>query len=189
MTTITPTMPSTRWELISSDKGCDFRSSSESYLAGRSRKQPSLSLCQESCEALPNCVSITYYTNGWCSQFSTSCSNLKAEPAGAETYRKSGTSSTTATTTTVMTTPTSKKQWELISSDKGCDFRSSSSESYLAGTSRKQPSLSLCQDSCEASANCVSITYYANGFCSQFSTSCSNLKAEPAGAETYRLKP
>ena len=39
-------------------------------------KVASLEACQQFCEADADCQSITYFNNGWCSHFSTACSEI-----------------------------------------------------------------------------------------------------------------
>ena len=49
----------------------------EVYLKQSSAKVSDLAACQQSCEDDVECQSITYYKGGWCSHFSTDCTERR----------------------------------------------------------------------------------------------------------------
>ena len=69
---------STRVEWKDPDPGvqCDT-SAGEMVLKKSSKKVPTIGKCKQSCEDAAGCQSITFFKNGWCSHFSTPCSNTK----------------------------------------------------------------------------------------------------------------
>ena len=72
----------------------------------------------------------------------------------------------------------------FVRNDAAC--ATSAGEVKLKQSPGKSPSLEACQRSCEAAADCQSITFSSTGLCSHFSTACS--KTEPSnGAISLRL--
>ena len=49
----------------------------EVYLESSRGKVPTLAKCKDSCESVPKCQSISYFTSGWCSHWSTPCTKTK----------------------------------------------------------------------------------------------------------------
>ena len=67
--------------------------------------------------------------------------------------------------------------WQKIGSDILCD--TGAGEKYLEDSSRKLPNIEQCTQSCDASVECLSITFLKNGWCSHFSTWCTKHTASP----------
>ena len=65
-----------KWVEAGFDVECD-RSAGEKYIQDTSGNLPSISQCKRSCEISVQCQSITYLNTGWCSHFSTPCTNRK----------------------------------------------------------------------------------------------------------------
>merc|ERR1719201_604908 len=86
---------------------------------------------------------------------------------------------TTATTTPAAATTTpaaAKNAWRPVGSDTTCD--AGAGEVYRAQSSAQRSSLEQCKQSCQdAEPACQSITYFASGWCSHFSTACSKTKS------------
>ena len=70
--------------------------------------------------------------------------------------------------------PTKRGKWVEAGFDVECDR--SAGEKYIQDTSGNLPSIRQCKRSCEISVQCQSITYLNNGWCSHFSTRCTNRK-------------
>ena len=71
-----PTKREGKWVEAGFDVGCDL-SAGEKYFKDTSANQPSISQCKLSCQVSAECQSITYLNTGWCSHFSTPCTNRK----------------------------------------------------------------------------------------------------------------
>ena len=71
-----------------------------------------------------------------------------------------------------------------MGNDAACD--TSAGEVKLEHSPGKSPSLKACQRSCEADADCQSITFSNAGLCSHFSTACSKT-GHSNGAISLRL--
>ena len=76
--------------------------------------------------------------------------------------------------------------WREVGSNTACD--TDAGEVYMETSPGKGSSLEECKRSCENAAGCQSIMYLKNGWCSHFSTSCSNTKKNNKAA-AYRLTP
>ena len=61
---------------IGSNIECDA-TAGEKYMKESSGKLPNIEECQKSCEDSVECQSITFLNTGWCSHFSTPCTNHK----------------------------------------------------------------------------------------------------------------
>ena len=61
---------------IGSNIECDA-SAGEKFIQDSPGKLPNIDECKQSCEDSVECLSITYLNNGWCSHFSTRCTNRK----------------------------------------------------------------------------------------------------------------
>jgi len=149
------------------DQGCEVKSSG--YLSNSPGFVETAALCSELCEASTQCNSMTWYESTWCSHFSTACATLVPE-AGA---------------TTVRFQPVARSVgWNLI----GCSACSiSDGEKYLGSSPGQGVALAQCLQECEkSSSGCKSITVYADGYCSHFSTEC-RLTTELAKAITFRI--
>ena len=70
----------------------------------------------------------------------------------------------------------SKGAWRSVGSHAECD--AGAGEVYRAQSSAQRSSLEQCKQSCQdAEPACQSITYFASGWCSHFSTACSKTKS------------
>ena len=112
-----------------------------------STKTSDLEACKKSCEDEPMCLSITFYSNGGCSHFSTTCEITNTIDNAVAMQLKED--------------PFNNKQCDVT---KGEFFESS----------RKVPSIAACKKTCEDSSKCVSITFYSHGGCDHFTTCCKN---------------
>ena len=56
---------------------CDTNAG-EKYIKESPGKLPNIEECKKSCEVSAECQSITYLNTGWCSHFSTPCTNHKS---------------------------------------------------------------------------------------------------------------
>lgn len=65
-------------------------------------------------------------------------------------------------------------KWRDVRSGIECD--ESAGEIYLRSSSGKVSSLEQCKSLCESMPACQSITYFANGWCSHYSTLCSKTR-------------
>ena len=63
----------------------------------------------------------------------------------------------------------------MVGSNAQCD--AGAGELYLAQSSAQRSSLDRCKQSCRDEAACRSITYFASGWCSHFSTACDKTKS------------
>ena len=85
----------------------------------------------------------------------------------------------------ICTTSTDLKgAWIFVKNDAACD--TSAGEVKLKDSPGKSPNLEACQRSCEAAADCQSITFSNAGLCSHFSTACSKTE-HINGAISLRL--
>ena len=89
------TVPRT-WQEVGSKTACDT-GAGEVYMQSSPGKGSSLELCKQTCEDTLGCQSITYFNNGWCSHYSTPCTNTKGKNK-AFAYRLSADAGNVATT-------------------------------------------------------------------------------------------
>ena len=75
-----PTKREGKWLEGGFDVECDT-SAGEKYIKDTSANQPSIDQCTLSCQFSVQCQSITYLNTGWCSHFSTPCTNRKQTSA------------------------------------------------------------------------------------------------------------
>ena len=61
-------------------------------------------------------------------------------------------------------------RWVAIGANTACDQLAG--EIYRYQSSGRVANVEACQQSCEAEAECQSITYYNSGWCSHYSTAC-----------------
>ena len=66
------------WATRSTNTACDVRSG-EKILFKSSKLVSDEKACKKSCEDAAACKSITFYSSGWCSHFSTDCKKTKAD--------------------------------------------------------------------------------------------------------------
>ena len=64
------------WIEVGAKLECDG-SAGEVYLESSRGKVPSLEECKQSCADAEECKSISYFTTGWCSHWSTLCTKTK----------------------------------------------------------------------------------------------------------------
>ena len=88
------------WEAILKNTACNARAG-EKYLSASSKQVSDEKACKQSCENVTACKSITFYSSGWCSHFSTECKATEADSnaISIQLSRKS-TKGRPATTTT-----------------------------------------------------------------------------------------
>merc|ERR1712032_29321 len=181
-TTTTNAAAGVTWELAGSNKQCN-RAAGEVYLDSSPGKVPSIEACQKACESNPQCQSISYFNGGWCSHFSTTCTNTKWSAKCTSMRINSATTTTTVgtgsspaitDTTTTTTNAAAGVTWELAGSNKQCNR--AAGEVYLDSSPGKVPSIEACQKACESNPKCQSISYFNGGWCSHFSTTCTNTK-------------
>merc|ERR1712176_1687741 len=65
----------------------------EKYLGASSKRMSNEEACKKSCEDVAACRSITFYSSGWCSHFSTDCTKTKADSNAISARLVSGQSS------------------------------------------------------------------------------------------------
>ena len=87
------------WRSFGANTECDA-GAGEKYRGQSSGKQSSLALCKQSCQNEDACKSITYYSSGWCSHFSTDCSNTKTSSGAVAMQKLLGAAGTTPARTT-----------------------------------------------------------------------------------------
>ena len=66
------------WAGRSKNSVCDIVSG-EKFLFKSSKLVSNEKACKKSCEDAAACKSITFYSSGWCSHFSTECTKTKAD--------------------------------------------------------------------------------------------------------------
>merc|ERR1719181_2608331 len=141
------------------DKACD--TSTSGYLSSSPGFVDSLAACSKSCQASSQCMSITLYGSKWCSHFSSECTRL-VDDTGATTVRFEASAQAQA--------------YALAGDGKECD--SGAGEVYLSTSPGKGGTLGQCLTSCgQSTSGCKSITFFANGWCSHFSSACTKTKA------------
>ena len=95
------------WAAILKSTACNARAG-EKYLSASSKKVSNEEACKQSCEAVTACRSITFWSNGWCSHFSTECKERKADSSAISIQlSRKGTKGRPATTTTTAPPATS----------------------------------------------------------------------------------
>merc|ERR1711939_750504 len=104
------------WKSVGSNTECDA-GAGEKYHRQSSAQRSSLEQCKQSCEDEPACKSITYFSGGWCSHFSTACTETKSSNNAIAMQKVSGTS---ATTTPAQGTG-AKAAWKSVGSNPVCD--------------------------------------------------------------------
>jgi len=129
---------------------------------GETKNVADLKACKKLCQDTKGCVSIAYYDQGGCSQFSTCCEKTTA---GQNVH-----------SVRVNPCPTTNH--------KVCDV----SNGEVFDSTSKQPDLAACKKSCEDSSKCISITYYSHGGCDHFSTCCKKMVHSP-NADAIRVNP
>jgi len=138
---------------------------SEIYLGASSKHVSNIDACKKSCEDAAACTSITFYSSGWCSHFSTECTKGNDIPySNAISIRLSR----AATTASPARTAGAKFTWAGRSKNSACD--AGAGEIYLGASSKQVSDEEACSKSCEDAAACKSITFWSSRWCSHFST-------------------
>ena len=139
-------------------KACD-NSKGEVWLQQVDIARGDFAACKKSCEDSPRCQSITFYKHGGCDHFSTACVKTKTVGKHAERVKA------------------------FVYNGQECDV--SKGEVWLQ--TEKVTSFAECRESCEDAARFNSITFYFDGDCGHFSTSCAITKTN-RNAHALRLK-
>ena len=151
------------------DEACNLVT--EDFLQNSPGTVDRVSTCAELCEASSECKSATRYTSGYCSHFSSTCSNRVSSPgATAITFQPR---SYTA-------------NWALAGAyGTSCDF--DDGEIYMGGGTKN--TVSECLSSCEATPGCRSVIYdYASKFCSYVSTACEETIETSSALVSFSIK-
>ena len=77
MEVTTPTEAPRTWREVGSRVQCDTSNGEVFMFSSPSEAVPNLDECKQLCEDTEGCQSITYFKSGWCSHFSTPCTNTK----------------------------------------------------------------------------------------------------------------
>jgi len=165
------------WRVIGTKTACDT-GAGEVYLPNSPGKGQTLSQCKKSCEDAAGCQSITYYySNKWCSHFSTACT---------ETKRKSKATALRLVADSVTTAPPKlSNRWVKGPAKAACD--TGAGEVYLNSSPGKISNAEACKISCGADSKCQSITFFKSGWCSHFSTPCTKTKRNGKAVSIWRL--
>ena len=83
--------------------------------------------------------------------------------------------------------PKNRDTWVKLGSKIQCD--TTAGEKYIKGSSGKPPNIEQCKKSCEDSVQCQSITYLNTGWCSHYSTPCTNHKTNIKAVSMRLDKP
>merc|ERR1712124_222076 len=124
------------WQSVGSKITCDA-SAGEVYMQQSSGKFPDLQACQEACENAAGCQSITFYKRGWCSHYSTPCTQSKSKRSAVGAMRL-------VTVNPPTTTAGAGRVWESVGYKTQCD--TSAGEVYMQQSSGKFPDLDACQE-------------------------------------------
>ena len=88
------------WAAVWNSAACNA-GAGENYLRASSKLVSIVEACKQSCENAAACRSITFYSSGWCSHFSTECKERKTDSnAISIQLSKKSTKDRSATTTT-----------------------------------------------------------------------------------------
>ena len=77
--------------------------------------------------------------------------------------------------TLINSTTTVQRAWVEVGSNAQCD--AGAGEANQSQSSGKVADIAACKKSCEDDAGCKSITFFTSGWCSHFSTGCTNTKS------------
>lgn len=163
------------WRVIGSKTACNT-GAGEVYLPNSPGKGLSLAQCKKSCEDAAGCQSITYFNSGWCSHFSTACT---------ETKRQSKASALRLVADSVATAPSTSFRWVKGPAKAVCD--TGAGEVYLSSSPGRISNAEACKISCRADSKCQSITFFKSGWCSHFSTPCTKTKRNGKAVSIWRL--
>merc|ERR1712222_244816 len=83
------------------------------------------------------------------------------------------------------TTGGAQRVWQSVGSNAECD--TSAGETYVKQSSGKFSDLEACQASCQNAAGCASITFYKSGWCSHYSTPCTESTRKRSAVGAMRL--
>merc|ERR1719201_1272765 len=87
--------------------------------------------------------------------------------------------------TTAMKATTAQPTWVELGSDTACD--AGAGEVYRRQSPGKVSDIATCKQSCEDDQECKSITFFRYGWCSHFSTECTNTKRTSKAVSMVRL--
>ena len=160
------------WIEVGTKLECDG-SAGEVYLESSRGKVPTLKACMKSCEDAEECKSITYYTSKWCTHWGTPCTKTKW---GGSSNKQ------VVISLSLKVTP---RSWVEVGPNLECD--GSAGEVFLESSRGKVPHIKACKKSCEYAEKCKSISYFKNGFCTHWSTSCTKTKWTKKVAMSLRL--
>ena len=163
---------------------CDNRAG-EVYLRNSPGKLSSLDLCKKSCQDAAGCRSITYFKSGWCSHYSTSCVTSKWKSKATALRLIASLDSTTVSDSTPTPNTSHDQHWVHVSDKAECD--AGAGEIYRQQSPGKLSDAEQCRKSCESEVGCVSITFFRSGWCSHFSTACTQVKGHTRAVGVWRL--
>ena len=115
------------------------------------------------CAAHEDCKSLTYFDSHWCIHYSTTCTDVVTmKEATAVTFQsvKSGFNG-------------------FVAAGYGKQCSVGDGEVFLRSSSATVGSLAACFASCKKAPACKSVTYFANKWCSHFSTKCAKTSNAP----------
>ena len=141
------------------------------YLSSSSGKRSSLEVCKTSCEEVMGCQSITYFKSKWCSHFSTECTRTRWS-FKAVAIRLSSPSDDAVGVGASDREDNHPSTWVDVGSKIACD--SNAGEELMSSSRGSVANTEGCQELCLAEVECKSITFFTSGWCSLFSTSCTN---------------
>ena len=87
-----------KWQQLGSNSRCNT-AAGEVYRGKQSRMVADIEACKKSCEGDAGCKSITFYSSGWCSHFSTECTKTTTD-SNAISIRLSRAATTASPATT-----------------------------------------------------------------------------------------
>ena len=135
-------------------------------------KVPTLRACQQSCADATGCKSITYFKSKWCTHWSTLCTKTKWN-------KKAVMSAKVARGAT--------RTWTELGPNLECDGKAG--EVYLESSRGRVPTVQACRQSCEDITGCKSISYFKSGWCTHWSTDCTNTKPNKKVRMSLRSEP
>ena len=110
-----------------------------------------MNFCLETCAQSKECNSITYAPSGFCHHFTSDCSK-RTSMSGALSFQVKKISTSAA--------------YDIADCGSECNHKETK---YLPQTSEYVLTLKHCLESCSRIAECESVSFYYDGFCSHFS--------------------
>merc|ERR1712032_173407 len=131
--------------------------------------------CAQSCHKSAQCNSVTFYSSGWSSHFSSTCEHKGVNLGATSVIFPSGNKPTT---------PAAELPANSVKiSGRACDAAKSG---YLDSSPGVLDNLAACAQSCQKSTQCNSVTFYSSKWCSHFSKGCHGLVTD-SGATSVKL--